>query len=305
MPSKAIIFLLAIFCTSIAEATPIVNDPMFSITLVATGLGASAGIANDSEGNIFINDYRDPGTGSGRIHWFKPNGERAVINSNLYWQDGIAVLPNGNLLVSPDALYEVTRTGAVSPYLSGLSYPGHIEPDGSGNFYISEGGAGKITILHPDKSTETFASGLNNPNGTTFDDQGHLWVAEHFLGSVVELDSSGHKIREITGLRPFGPAGIEFWAGSIFVSNSKDASIVRIEKDGSWKYFATGFTGKANPPFIGPGDFLAVGDALYLTDADNLWKIHAVPEPATILLIAVGGGLLLGGNRIRRQQSGN
>lgn len=104
-----------------------------------------------------------------------------TINSGLYYQDGLAVLPNGNLLVAPDDLYEVTRDGDVSFYLGGLSYPGHMESDGSGNLYISEGGAGRITILHPDKSIETFASGLNNPNGTAFDDQGHLWVTEHNL----------------------------------------------------------------------------------------------------------------------------
>ena len=138
MISWTVLFIMLMFAVKV-EALPVVLDPNYSLTLVATGLGAAADMAIDNEGNMFLNDYRDPGTGTGKIYWFKPNGEMQVINSNLYYQDGIAVLPNGNLLVAPDALYEVTRDGAVSLYLTGLSYPGHMEPDGLGNLYISEG----------------------------------------------------------------------------------------------------------------------------------------------------------------------
>lgn len=281
------IFITLLLATKV-HAEPILLNSSYEVTLITSGLGAANGMAIDNGGNLFITDYRDPGTGEGKIHWLKPNGEMSVINSNLYYQDSIAVLPNGNLLVAPDNIYEVTREGAVSLYLSGLSYPGHMEPDGLGNFYLTEGGAGKILILHPDKSTETFISGLNNPNSTSFDDQGHLWVTEHYLGKVIEFDGTGQKLREISGLTPFGPTGMEFWDGSIFITNSMDNSIVRIEKDGSWSYFATGFTGKSNPPFIGPAGLLAVGNSLYISDADNLWKVTSVPEPTTLLLFGTG-----------------
>lgn len=170
------VFFMLLFAATNSYATPSLLDTNYNITLVATGLGAAGGMATDNMGNIFINDYRDPGTGNGKISWIKPYGSFNVINSNLYYLGGIAVLPNGNLIVAAHNLYEVTRDGTVSLYLTGLSYPQVIEPDGLGNFYMSEGGTGKITILHPDKSTQTFASGLNNPNGITFDDQGHLWV---------------------------------------------------------------------------------------------------------------------------------
>lgn len=288
---KIIIFFITfIVCLfpNIVSSAPMILDPSYSISLVATGLGGAGGMAIDNEGNIFINDYRDHGTGSGRIHWFKPNWEHVTINTNIYYSGGIAVLPNGNLLVGPGPGYEVTRDGSVSSFTTALTCPYNIKPDGLGNYFISEGCVGKITILHPDNTTTSFVTDLNNPNDITFDDQGHLWVTEHYSGKVIELDSTGNKLNEVTGLTPYGPGGIVFWNGSIFVGNPMDASLVRIEKDGSWNYFATGFTGKANPPFIGPGGMLAVGNTLYISDAENLWMIQSVPEPSTFLLLCSG-----------------
>src|SRR3972149_11448763 len=133
------IFVILMLATKV-EALPNLLDSNYEITLVTSGLGAANGMAVDSGGNLFINDYRDPGTGEGKIYWIKPNGDMTVINSNLYYQDGIAVLPTGNLLVGTNDIYEVTRDVSVSLYLSGLSYPGHMESDGVGNFYVSEGG---------------------------------------------------------------------------------------------------------------------------------------------------------------------
>ncbi len=237
-------------------------------------------MAADRRGNLFVSDYHD--SGIGRIHWFHKDGSRSEITTNLLYQDGIAILRDRSLLVATDDIYHVTLDGVVTPYITGLSFPGQFERKSNTkrsrsqgeDLYFSEAGAGRILILHPDKSLDVFATGLNNPQRLAFDDNNHLWVAEHNLGEVLELDETGQIVRRVTGFTPFGPVGLEFWNGSLFLTNPQDGTISRIEKDGSWTVFAIGFTGKGSPPAIGPVDVLAVGSTLFVTDADILWAVH-------------------------------
>lgn len=264
-----------------AQAEVTLTDPRYVIEKVASGLGAGNGMATDRRGNLFVLDYHD--TGIGRIHWFHPDGSRSEITTNLLYQDGIAILRDRSLLVSTNDVYHVTLDGVVTPFITGLSFPGQFERESDtkrslvqfdGDLYFSQAGVGRILILHQDGSLDVFATGLNNPQRLAFDGNGHLWVAEHNLGEVLELDENGLIIQRVTGFTPFGPVGLEFWNGSFFLTNPQDATISRIEKDGSWTVFATGFTGKGNPPAIGPVDVLAVRRILFVSDADSLWAIR-------------------------------
>lgn len=273
--------LLTCMLTFSAQAEVTLTDPRYVIKKVASGLGAGNAMAADRLGNLFVLDYHD--TGIGRIHWFHADGSTSEITTNLLYQDGIAILPDRSLLVATNDIHQVTLDGVVTPYITGLSFPGHFErkpntkrfsPQVDGDLYFPEAGVGRILILHQDGSLDVFATGLNNPNNLAFDYNGHLWVAEHNLGEVVELDENGQIIRRVTGFTPFGPVGFEFWNGSLFLTNPQDATISRIEKDGSWSVFATGFTGKGNPPAIGPIGVLAVRRILFVSDADTLWAIR-------------------------------
>lgn len=258
-----------------AQAQVTLTDPAYVIEEFATGLGAGNHMTADRRGNLFVLDYQD--TGVGRIHWFHRDGSRSEITTDLMYQDGIAILPDRSLLVSTSDIYRVTLDGVVTPYNTGLADPGHYERKSLrrfGDLYFPEAAADQILILRRDGSLDVFATGLDGPNDLAFDDNGHLWVAEHFLGEVLELDETGQIVRRVTGFTPLGPVGLAFWNGSLFLTNPQDATISRIEKDGSWTVFATGFTGKANPPYIGPIGVLAVGNVLFVSDADTLWAIR-------------------------------
>lgn len=77
----------------------------------------------------------------------------------------------------------------------------------------------------------------------------------------------------------------------LLISDVNIGSMLLLNDQGSLEVFASGFSAKTNPPYIGPNDFVFDGlNSLYVGDGDSIWRISTVhvPEPATLALITLG-----------------
>lgn len=79
-----------------------------------------------------------------------------------------------------------TPVPAVSTFNDGLAM------DSEGNIFASRYFSTTITKITPSGETSIFATGLNNPNGTTFGSDGYLYVPNNVqAGSIIKFSPSG------------------------------------------------------------------------------------------------------------------
>ena len=76
-----------------------------------------------------------------------------------------------------------------------LSNPLDLAFDGSGNLFVSNGGAGyyngTIERFNPSGVGSVFASGLNDPYGLAFDSSGSLYAVNSGENTILKYNSSG------------------------------------------------------------------------------------------------------------------
>jgi uncharacterized protein (TIGR03437 family) len=180
------------------------------------------GVCTDSNGNIYLADADD-----NRIRKIDPSGiitTYAGTGFAGYGGDGgpatqaflrapygIKLDANGNLFVADfgnGAIREITPSGQISTFASGLAYPRNLAFDPTGNLYVSEFVGQRVSLVGTDGSLQPIAgtgtsgySGdggsallaqLNSPAGIAFDPSGALYIA----------DSGNQQIRKVT------PSGI-------------------------------------------------------------------------------------------------
>lgn len=112
----------------------------------------------------------------------------------------------------------------------------------------------------------TFAQGLTNPKGLTFDGNGHMFVADASQGSLIRFtlpDAVG--VTFVAGLS--APIGVTFdVAGNLFVGESGNGSITKLAQDGTRSVFVTGLGTPASLAFANNGDLFVsdfAGGAIY------------------------------------------
>lgn len=107
--------------------------------------------------------------------------------------------------------------------------------------YVSDTSAGTITKLHSDGCRLTFATGLNQPAGLTFDRRNGLLVACVGDGTIQRLDLAGAALVFASGLdRPMGLAVDR--SGHVYALCEGSQTIEKFEPSGARTTFASGLS---------------------------------------------------------------
>jgi sugar lactone lactonase YvrE len=162
------------------------------------------GVAVDKEGNIYVGFYP-----TGQILKITPNGEQSIF-----------------------ATLDVT--GPVGGGLVGFVF------DEEGDLYVCDASGTPATHgiwkVHKDGTTRLIAaldpSGF--PNDLVFDEEGNLFVTDSYLGEIWKISKSGEakvwlKDPLLAPIFAYGANGIVFDQDSLFVANTDQGTIVRID----------------------------------------------------------------------------
>ena len=146
-------------------------------------------------------------------------------------------------------IYEFTWDGVQSTFASGLTAPGGVAFDNSGNLFIADCENCRtpradfaIYKITSNGVRTTFASGLSYPLHLAADTAGNLFVSDYTNGIIYKYTPTGSRATFASGL--YHPLGMAFdSAGNLFVagnanSNTDQGSIYEYHPDGSRVTFA-------------------------------------------------------------------
>ena len=272
--------------SAVVEAQPVVAVPGYTVELVASGARAADGLIVGADGYIYVADYGGASNGALlRVLSNTTNGVFETIAGPLNNPTDVARTPGGRLFVTESAngnLTEVFLDGTTSVLAGGFPTATSIEYTASG-LLTTNSSPGTITITDLTGSTQTILSGITFPYGATVAASGTLFFIEFGSGTLFESDLTGSTPSVIGNASAFGA---QFTAldpeGTMFISDPLANVIWRLDAPGQLSVFASGFTGKANLPVIGPtGIGFDETGILFVSDGLHLWRIAPSNRPPT------------------------
>lgn len=150
----------------------------------------------------------------------------------------------------------------ITNYVTGLGVPTGIAFDATGNLYVADYNAYKVTKITPSLTQTTFISTLNaSPQQIAFDTSGNLWIAEsgNFGNEIAKATAAGVVTSYTATNSPYGIA-IDA-AGNVYYSEANSSNIKKRSTAGVTTTFATGFT-SPNGLVFDPSGNLIVADKL-------------------------------------------
>jgi uncharacterized protein (TIGR03437 family) len=227
--------------------------PSNLLSLIAKKLQSPAGLAWDSQGNLYVAESQ-----GGAIRQIEPDGSNTVYaamsNTALQSPWGLAIDASDNLYVSDingDRVVKVSPDGTITTIADAtqVSSPAGMAFDGAGNLYIADSGNNRILRVAPDGTIGTVpAAGpqLNSPSDVAVDAQGNIYVAD--VGNRMVRKIAGGMMTTIAGNGNAGSGGdgdvataasfttISSLAvdkdGNLFVADSDSRKIREITTDG-------------------------------------------------------------------------
>jgi hypothetical protein len=144
----------------------------------------------------------------------------------------------------------VLATNVISAQAGGLTI------DETGNLFVADGHTvSKFTV---DGTKSTFASGLKEPIGLSFDSKGNLFVSDLGSNSIYKLTPEGEKSTFASGISPVGMAFDR--SDNLFVPH--DDSIFKFTPGGVKSTFVSGLGNPIDLAYDGAGDLFVVDFAV-------------------------------------------
>ena len=290
--------------------------PNGTVSTFATGFVRPMALAFDSSGDLYVDDW-----GAGSIFGVTPSGSVRTVATGFGYLTGMAIDTwSGNLYVGnltnegmpasypqPVGIDEITPSGTVTPLFSQSkpipTYGQGIAFDScTGNLYCgSQGqvdGVYNLSEITTGGVVSTFSTGINEPCWLAFDSSGNLYV--NGAGGMQEITPTGSistlasefDVDDAIAVRSLAP-GDANGDGKVDIN---DLTIVLANYNKTGMAWNQGeFTGSGTVDI----NDLTIVLANYNTTSGT--SIKAVPEPASLLLVAIGVFALL---LIRRRGRG-
>ena len=208
----------------------------------ARGMTWPAGLALDSEGNIYCSEefqnkicvFNEDGEEIGE--WGEPGSAEGQLNG----PSGLAVDADGNLLVSDARNNRVQKFTTDGQYLATigegrLNSPWGIALDSDGNIYVADWGNNCVRKFSPDGDLLLTIGGadldngadLNHPSGVAVDSEGDIYVSDWGNKRIQIYAPDGSIITALHG------DAVEFsnWAAEVINSNPDAQKAYRRVKD--------------------------------------------------------------------------
>jgi hypothetical protein len=237
-----------------------------TVTDYVTGLGTPTGITFDGSGNLYVADFN-----AYKVTKITPGLVKSTFVSSLNGTPQQIAFDQSNNLWSAgsgivNSIEKVSSTGTLTSY-SATNSPYGIAIDAAGNVYYSQetGNIMKRTVAGV---TSTFATGVSQPNGMTFDTTGNLIVVDKAAGEIKKISSTGVVSTIITGMA--NPTNVAYAPnGDLYISTGSQGRIFVLPAggvDGDEYQYIRFFGEQANHMAIYNG-------ALYVSKESKIVKI--------------------------------
>jgi len=163
-------------------------------SVFASNLNGPAGLALDSQGDVFVAGYND-----GTIYEIPANGTAVVVATGLGHLDAPLFGPDGSLyIVDAQAIGRVLRLppGGSQPLVvaSNLSFPAALAFDVVGNLLVGSSSGSVIMIPAGCQSNCTptaLGGGFTDVDGMAADSAGTIYLADFSSGNIYKASPSG------------------------------------------------------------------------------------------------------------------
>jgi DNA-binding beta-propeller fold protein YncE len=158
---------------------------------------------------------------------------------------------------SGGTIQQISSSGVVSVFASGLTHPTGLAFGPDGNLYVSEdfsgSNTGVVSQVTSGGTVTSFASNLFTPLGLAFNGT-DLYIADYVNNRIAVVSSGGGVVS--TFASPLNsPFGVAFdSSGNLFVANRDNGTVVKVDSLGTVTAFAAGFNQPNDLAFDSSGE---------------------------------------------------
>ena len=134
---------------------------------------------------------------------------------------------------SPIAISTLAQANPAQPekLWQGFRSPVGMAFDATGNLFVAEWSAGRVSRIDPAGNRTTFADGLSGPSGLAIGPDGTIYVASYSRDEVYRFTPAGERSVHVSGLAT--PAGLAFdRTGRLLIANRRTNQILAVAGDG-------------------------------------------------------------------------
>jgi len=155
-----------------------------SVTTYITGLNAPVDLAFHPNGELFVCELY-----AGTVTAYKSAKKVKVVASSLDMPHGLAFDSAGVTYInewSGNRILKMDLKGRLQP-VAAVEGPVGVAIGKSGDLYVAQPQAGKVSRVKMDGTRITLIEGLNEPRDPAFDEAGNLFVAETGSGRILKM----------------------------------------------------------------------------------------------------------------------